>query len=70
MSELLTRNEVAKMLGLAPNTIAKWAMTGKKLPVVKLGRTVRYQREDVEDLIRRSTTGASNTATETVETKG
>lgn len=59
MSELISRNQVAQMLGFAPNTIAKWAMTGAKLPVVKIGRTVRYRREDVEDLIRRSTRGAS-----------
>ncbi|MGL6194488.1 MAG: helix-turn-helix domain-containing protein [Thermoguttaceae bacterium] len=59
ITELLTRNEVATMLGFKQNTIAKWAMTGANLPVVKIGRAVRYRREDVEDLIKRSTTGAS-----------
>lgn len=56
---LITRIQAAKMLCLEPQTLAKWAMTGAKLPVVKIGRIVRYRSEDVEDLIRRSTVGTS-----------
>lgn len=59
MNRLLTRKEAAALLGFAPNTLAKWAMTGEKLPVVKLGRTVRYRHEDVIALIQLSTVGAS-----------
>ncbi len=55
---LITRNEAAQMLCLRPQTLAKWSMTGANLPIVKLGRAVRYRREDVEALIRRSTVGA------------
>lgn len=51
MIQLLSREEAAALLGFAPNTLAKWAMTGAKLPVVKIGRTVRYRLEDVTALI-------------------
>ena len=45
---LLTRREAAKMLNLAEQTLAKWAMTGKYLPVIRIGRrTVRYRCADV-----------------------
>lgn len=60
MDKLISRKEAADLLGFKPNTIAKWAMTGAKLPVVKIGRTVRYRLEDVEDLIRRSTMGGAS----------
>jgi predicted DNA-binding transcriptional regulator AlpA len=53
---LCTRREAADLLGLAPQTLAKWAMTGKNLPVVRLGkRTVRYSRIEIEAFIKRST---------------
>jgi excisionase family DNA binding protein len=48
----LTRQEAATMLGLRPQTLAVWAMTGRNLPYVKLGgKVVRYRREDVEAFI-------------------
>ena len=54
---LLTRREVAALLGLAPQTLAKWAMTGKNLSVIKLGpRTARYLFDDVISFISLSTT--------------
>jgi predicted site-specific integrase-resolvase len=60
MSKLLTRKEAADLLGLKPQTLAKWAMTGKNLPVVKLGnRTTRYLYADVISFISLSTNGRS-----------
>ena len=51
--KLLTRPEVAAMLKLKPQTLSKWAMTGRCLPVVKLGRkVVRYRLSDVQKLIQ------------------
>jgi len=53
---LCTRKEAADLLGLAPQTLAKWAMTGKNLPVIRLGnRTVRYSRTEIDAFIKRST---------------
>jgi predicted site-specific integrase-resolvase len=55
--KLLTRREVAELLGLQPQTLAKWAMTGKNLSVTKLGpRTARYLYDDVISFISLSTT--------------
>jgi predicted DNA-binding transcriptional regulator AlpA len=49
--KLITRREAALALSMAPQTLAKWAMVGKHLPTVKLGRTVRYRESDVRRLI-------------------
>ena len=44
---LLTREEAAQLLALRPQTLARWAMDGQHLRIVKLGRTVRYKLSDV-----------------------
>ena len=60
-SDLLTRAEAAKYLGLKAQTLAKWAMEGKHLPVVKVGdRAVRYRLTDLEAYLRRQTTPAAS----------
>jgi len=49
---LLTRDEAAEMLTLKTQTLAKWAVTGQHLPVVRIGsRAVRYRLSDVQQLI-------------------
>ena len=45
--KLLRRYEVADMLGIRTQTLAVLAMTGKHLPFVKVGRSVRYRESDV-----------------------
>lgn len=46
---LLTRREAAEYLGLQEQTLAIWASTGRyALPVVKVGRSVRYRQSDLE----------------------
>ncbi len=55
---LLTRAETAELLGLKVQTLACWAVSGKHLPFVKVGRSVRYKRDDVEQFIERQTVGA------------
>ena len=57
-SKLLTRKEAADFLGLRTQTLAVWGMTGKHLPLVKVGRTVRYKLADLEKFIDRQTVGA------------
>jgi excisionase family DNA binding protein len=63
---LIDENEAAAILGCAPGTLSVWRSTGRyNLPFVKVGRRVKYRREDVEDFIRRRTvshTGPSSTA--------
>ena len=57
---LIDRSEVAELLGIAPQTLAVWAMTGKHLPVIKIGRRVKYRESDVRAFIERSTRPASS----------
>ncbi len=48
-SELLTREEAAAYLGLRPQTLAVWFCRGQyDLPVLKVGRAVRYRRSDLD----------------------
>jgi len=46
--KLLSTREVASILCLEEQTLAKWrAITGSPLPFVRLGRAVRYRAGDV-----------------------
>jgi hypothetical protein len=50
--ELLTTRQVAWLLSLAPGTLASWRCRRRPgLPWVRLGRSVRYRRTDVQLLI-------------------
>lgn len=54
-SDLLTREEAARYLGLKSQTLATW-VTNKRynLPVVRIGRNVvRYRRADLEAFVAR-----------------
>ena len=45
---LLTTRQVAKMVGLAPYTVAKYRMKGVGPKYLQLGRkTIRYKKSDV-----------------------
>ena len=58
-AKLLTRREAADFLGLRAQTLATWAMTGKyNLPTIKVGRSVRYRRSDLERWLAARTVGA------------
>lgn len=51
-SQLVERAEAAKILGVAPQTLAVWATTKRyALPYVKVGRLVRYRLSDLEAFI-------------------
>ena len=58
-SNLLTRKEAAEYLGLAEQTLAAWASARRySLRYVKLGRSVRYRRTDLDRFIEARTVGA------------
>ena len=43
--------EVAKMIGISKNTLAKWRMSknkGPKLAFVKIGRNILYKRDSIK----------------------
>jgi len=59
-SRLLTRCEAAVYLGVQPQTLASWAVTGRYgLPLVKVGRSVRYRVADLEAWLSARTVGAA-----------
>lgn len=57
-SKLMSRREAAHYLGVAPQTLAVWACTQRYyLPLVKIGRHVKYRQSDLEAFIARNTFG-------------
>lgn len=48
MEKLLKTPELAALLNVQPNTIEIWRLSGKGPKFCKIGRAVRYRREDVE----------------------
>ena len=59
---LLTREQAAEFLSIRPQTLAVWSVTGRySLPVVKVGRSVRYRLEDLTAFLesRRGTSTAA-----------
>jgi excisionase family DNA binding protein len=57
-SSLLTTQEVAKWLNQSPRKV--WALKASgDLPHIKIGSSVRFKVDDVEEFIRRNTHGES-----------
>lgn len=62
-SDLLTREEAATYLGIAPATLATWACTHRyALPLVKIGRSAKYRQRDLDAFIERRTTNPGEVA--------
>lgn len=55
--ELLTPGEVAKLFGVDPKTVTRWASAGKLSPLRTLGGHRRYRSTEVYALLERSTGG-------------
>jgi excisionase family DNA binding protein len=57
---LFSRDEAAAYLGIRSQTLAVWATTGRyNLPMVKVGRLVKYRKADLDSFIERRTVGAT-----------
>jgi len=55
-NRLINRQEAADILGLKPETLAKWACRRQYgLKMVKIGARVRYRLGDVESFIEDNT---------------
>lgn len=53
MTQILSRAEAARYLGIKPQTLAVWASTRRyALPYLKIGRSVRYRIADLDEFIR------------------
>lgn len=54
LTNLLSPAEAAAILGVTVGTLSVWRSTGRyKLPFCKIGRTVKYRPEDIEEYIKR-----------------
>lgn len=51
---LLTTAEAARYLGLATSTLNKWRVYGYGPAFVKLGRAVRYRKDDLDRYLEKS----------------
>jgi excisionase family DNA binding protein len=47
-SNLLTPGQVCDILAIPDSTLARWRSEHRELPYVKIGRLVRYRRQDLE----------------------
>ena len=57
-NKLISAGQTAEILGLKESTLAQFRWRGdKRLPWVKLGKTIRYKLSDIEEFIERSTIG-------------
>ena len=57
-NQLLTRKEAAEYLGIKVDTLAVWASTHRyNLPMVKIGRLVKYRQSDLDACIESRTVG-------------
>lgn len=57
-SELLSRKAAAEYLQIKEQTLAVWTCTQRyELPIVKIGRLVRYKKSDLDKFIERRTKG-------------
>lgn len=53
--ELMTVQQVARLLGVSTETLRKWRAKRKCLPYVRVGRHIRYRAADVAAFVERGT---------------
>ncbi len=51
LTELLTPEQVARLTGLSPETLAQWRSQKRGIPYLKIGRAVRYDPADVQQYL-------------------
>ncbi|MES2025271.1 MAG: helix-turn-helix domain-containing protein [Pseudomonadota bacterium] len=55
VSPLLTRKAAAKYLGVAAQTLAQWAVSGRyNLPYISIGRRAMYRQTDLDAFITKN----------------
>jgi hypothetical protein len=58
LSNLLSRSDAAKYLGVTASALAAWACNKRyHLPFVKVGLLAKYRMEDLDAFITRNTVG-------------
>lgn len=62
MQELMTTPAVAQWTGLSEVTLRRWRISGEGPAFVRLGRAVRYRREDIAAFVERRTYSSTTQA--------
>jgi excisionase family DNA binding protein len=62
MADLLTIEEAAEALSLSPHTIRSW-VKGRRIEFVRLGRSIRIRRTEVDRVLREGTVVPSGKST-------
>ena len=57
MRELLTTEQAAEILKIKPGTLRSW-VSQRKIPYVKLGRLVRFDKNAIENFIEQNSIDA------------
>jgi excisionase family DNA binding protein len=52
--QLMDMNEASEYLGIRKNTLYEWVME-RKIPHVRVGRLLKFRREDLEAWLRKRT---------------
>ncbi len=57
-AKMMTREQAAEYIGVKPQTLAMWLSTKRySIPVIKVGRLVRYRRSDLDAWLLARTVG-------------
>lgn len=48
---LVDPETASRLLGVAPQTLARWRVEGRHLPFAKIGRAVRYRIDDIHAFV-------------------
>lgn len=54
MSPLLNTRQLAEIMGVTPRTIKSWVQD-RRVPYVKIGRSIRFRPEEMEKHLERRT---------------
>lgn len=52
---LLDTDQASRLLGLASGTLRKWRLAGRGPAFVRLGRSVKYRKSELEGFVSRRT---------------
>lgn len=50
MNQLLTCEDIAKIIGRTPRTIQRWARD-RTVPHIRIGRTIRFTQDQVDEIL-------------------
>jgi len=60
LNSLLSAEEVADLTGLSKETLAQWRSQKRGIPYLKIGRSVRYDAQDVQSYLAGCRVSVSN----------